>query len=223
MNKPTISVIAATRRRVALLQHMLQTLWDTAAQPKEQIEVVLRCDFDDEASIQFAREHETMCIIGPRRKGYATLATLVNEAARLSHADLVIVVNDDVEFVTPGWDIKLVNLAAQYPDGIFDFGVRTDLNDGNFVFPCTSRRVINTIGIHHPQLIYSDIWLRDIMATFGRAIPVLDVTIRHKWVGITEDQQHAIVHHRESPEFYQQCVQDGIETIQTLWSTSVSR
>jgi hypothetical protein len=206
-----LSVIAATRKRVPLLDKMLRSLRATQSMP---VEVILRCDFDDRATMEYlSRSRDALFIVGPQLYGYATLATLVNEAARLSHGDLVIVVNDDAEFLTPGWDQKLLDAAKPYTDGIFDLGVDTVMNNENFVFPCTSRKVIELIGIHDERLIYSDIWLRDVMMPLGRAIRVPDVTIRHDWVGLTEDQAQAMRYNR--PEMHTKCVLEAREKVRT--------
>lgn len=204
---PRISVIVATRGRVALLDKMLRSVLTTAAVP-EAVEVVLRCDSDDTATVDYLCEQPFVFISGPPRNGYATLASLVNEAARLSHAELVIVVNDDAEFVTHGWDTRLINEASKYPDGIFDLGVTNIVNDENFVWPCTSRRVIDVIGIHDERLVYSDIWLRDVMRYFGRAVRVPDVVIRHNWQGVSPAQEQA--RGRENPALHSQCVDEAI-------------
>lgn len=209
--KPAVSIIAPTRGRVELLRKMLDSLTATA---RGQVEVVLRCDRDDPETVNYLRTRSHPFIVGSRLKGYATLATLVNEAVRLSTADLVMVVNDDAEFLTEGWDVKLVEAAAKYPDGVFDLGVTTVLNDGNFVFPCTSRRVIDAIGIHHESLIYSDIWLRDVMLPFGRAVRVPEVTVRHNWNGMSDDQRQALGAHDQA--VYERCVDEARQEIRRL-------
>lgn len=214
--KPRISVIVATRGRVALLDKMLRSLQLTAHDPTS-VEVVLRCDADDNLTIHFLREQPHLFIVGPRRNGYATLASLVNEAARLSHADLVIVVNDDAEFVTQGWDARLVEEAARYEDGIFDLGVTNVLNDENFVWPCTSRRVIDLIGIHDERLVYSDVWLRDVMRHFDRAIRVHDVVIKHNWVGVSAEQDAA--RRQEDPALHARCVEEAAARINNAFAS----
>ncbi len=214
MNKPyPISVIACTRQRVGQLAKMLDSLHATAAGP---VEVVLRVDFDDYETISYLAFRQVPFIVGSRLQGYATLSTLVNEAARLSTGDLVLVVNDDVEFCTPQWDRLLTTVGASYPDGLFDLGVET-LNAGNFVFPCVSRRLIQILGgVFDERLIYPDIWLRDILQPFGRAIRVPEVQITHHWDGQTPDQQRACAtaHSAEHQAVYQQCVIEGQVKIQ---------
>lgn len=225
--KPAISVIVPVRDRVDLIHHMMETLVTTAECP-ELVEVVFRCDDDDEACIAYLRNRRitgwfsgtfgSSFIIGSRLNGYATLPVFINEAARLSRADLVLVINDDAEFVTPGWDTKLVAVAATYPDGIFDLGVVT-ANADNFIFPCVSRRQIEILGcVFDERLVYTDIWLRDVLLPFERAIRVLDVRIDHRWLGMSDDQQAAVqlVQSVEYTRLYERCVSEGRDKIRKV-------
>jgi len=216
--KPHISVIAPVRGRIAMLDNMLESLIRLAAHP-EQVEVVLRADHDDADMVDYLRRRDHLFIVGPRRDGYITLPSLINDAARLSRADLVIVVNDDVEFMTPGWDAKLVDAAALYPDGIFNLGVDTVLNNANFVFPCVHRRTMEVLGCFYDErIVYTDIWLRDVMEPFGRAIRVDNVVIRHNWTGMTRDQQRAlgVVHGLGYQDLYARCVEEGREKVRQV-------
>lgn len=224
--KPYVSVVLPSRGRVAALRRMAESLFRTATDP-QGVELIVRCDRDDDETLQYLRQAgDFTFIVGSRINGYSSIATFINEAARLSHADLVLVVNDDAEFITRGWDTALREVASAYPDGIFDLGVTTIMNDSHFVFPCTSRRVINLIGVHDERLIYNDIWLRDVMSPFGRAIRVPDVVIKHVWEGMTPDQQQAlrIVQNGAYAQLYARCVQEGQQKIQEAlaWSTCVS-
>lgn len=221
MTTPRLSVIVPTRQRVTQLDRMLRSLWRCAVHPNE-IEVISRIDEDDQASIDYFADpslaplrEQVWVIRGSRLNGYATLATLTNEAARVARADLVLVVNDDVEFQTLGWDTKLLAAAGQYPDGIFVLGVTT-MNAGKFVFPCVSRRQIHLLGgVFDERLVYTDIWLRDVVKPFGRAIRVPEVTITHHWEGRTDDQEAAATA-TKTPAYqalYAQCVEEGRKKI----------
>jgi Glycosyl transferase family 2 len=218
---PRLSVIVPVRERVELLHHMLETLVTTADHP-ELVEVIVRCDDDDDACLDYLRRRAVTgwlnmtapasFIVGSRLNGYATLPVFINEAARLARADLVIVVNDDVEFQTQGWDTRLVATAARYPDGFFNLGVNTILNNPNVVFPCQSRKQIATLGCFYDErLIYTDIWLRDVLQPFGRVVPVPEVTIAHQWRGMSPDQGQALAV-TQTPAYqalYAQCVEEG--------------
>jgi hypothetical protein len=213
-----MSVIVPVRERVTLLDKMLTSLFATA---QEHVEVVLRIDVDDEDMWRYLyqRDWPYPYVVGPRYKGYATLSKFINEAARLSRGDLVLVINDDAEFVTPSWDTKLAAIAEQYSDGIFDLGVET-ANADNFIFPCVSRHQINLLGgVFDERLVYPDIWLRDVMLPFGRAVRVHDVEIKHNWAGQSDDQIKAgqQVHGSTSyMQLYDECVREGREQIEQV-------
>ena len=217
--KPRISVVAAVRGRIELLRTMLESLDATASDP-ERVEVILRCDFDDTEMVRFLcgiGRHDRF-IVGPRLSGYSALPAFANEAARLAHADLVLVVNDDVEFLTPGWDNALVEIAAQYPDGLFVIAVETE-NAKNFVFPCVSRKQIDLFGgVFDERIVYPDIWLRDVLSPFGRAIRAYDVKVAHRWQGRSRDQELAlaIVQTAEHQALYARCVEEGRAKIATV-------
>jgi len=217
---PTFSVIAPTRQRVAVLDRMLHSLWATAGDPSH-VEVVLRCDDDDHETVPYVQGRGTeMCLVGSRLNGYATLATLINEAARQATGDLVLVVNDDAEFQTPGWDLVLRQYAEPFADGLFDFGVET-ANAGHFIFPCVSRTLIEVLGcVFDERLVYTDIWLRDVLMPFGRAIRVPEVTIAHHWQGPTADQNVAAATTRTADyaALYDRCVEEGRAKIRTVIS-----
>ncbi len=215
MQRPVISVVAAVRERVDLVRAMLASIQATADHP-DQIEVVLRCDVDDPPMIAALCELGQRFIVGPREKGYASLPAFANEAARLAQAPLVLVVNDDAEFVTQGWDTLLVHAAEAYPDGMFVFGVET-ANAENFVFPCVSRRWIEHFGgIFDERVVYADIWVRDVFYPFGRAIRINDVVVRHHWQGLSPDQQQATrdIHGADYQAHYRACVDDGRVKVQ---------
>ena len=211
---PRISVIVPTRQRTHLLAPMLLSVMSTA---QERVEIVMRVDVDDDESIAYLRmsPFPFPFIVGPRYNGYATLGMLINEAARMSRGELVLVVNDDVEFCTRGWDTKLLALAAQYPDGIFNIGVQVE-NADNFVFPCISRTLVHVLdGVFDERLVYPDIGLRDVLRAFNRAVRTEEVVIKHNWMGMTPDQQNAVGHTQTGTyhNLYALCVQEGIEKI----------
>lgn len=228
--KPCISVLVPTRGRVALLQRMLATLAATAAD-MATVEVVFRVDDDDPETLAFLchdwlRQHlRSRVVIGPRLNGYATLPSLINDCARLAASDLLIVINDDVVFRTSGWDTRLVEEAAKYPDGIFVLGVDTVMNNANWVFPCQSKTQAERLGgFFDERLLYPDIWLRDVMQPLGRLIRVNDVVIEHQWVGMTEDQQRAIgiVHQAGYGELYDRCVEEGRQKLRAALTENVT-
>jgi len=224
-----ISVLCPTRKRVELLAKMLESC---VATNHQSIEILMRCDFDDIDTLKFLqapnshnRVNQGAVFAGPRLEGYKSLPVFFNELATKSHGELILMINDDAEFITPGWDVKLAEEAAKYPDGIFNLGVDTVYNAQNFVFPCISRKMYQILGkIHDERLIYSDLWLRDVAKTFNRAIYMPEVKISHKWVGLgTPDKTRIEAQKCEGEalgvggvgywKLHDQCVQEAVEKI----------
>jgi len=208
-----ISVIAPVRARTQMLATMLASLEQTAEQ---QVEVVLRCDYDDDEMIAYLRRrgwHQPM-VFGPRLNGYASVPRFINEAARLATGDLILVVNDDAVFETPGWDVMLEQEAAKFRDGVFLFGVRT-LNEGNFPFTCVSRKFVDALGfVVDERLIYTDVWARDVLQRFDR-VKMVEVSIKHDWQGMSPDQTAAqkLTITPEYAALYAKCVEEGQDRV----------
>lgn len=213
-----ISVLVPTRGRVGLLHTMLSTLYASVSD-RNNVEVIARVDDDDLRTLDYLQMSAPAHVecIRKERVGYAMNARMVNECAAEATGDLLLVANDDLEFQTLDWDVKLEAAASVYPDGIFDLGVDTVLNNDNFCFPCTSRKVVDVLGcFFDDRLLYPDIWLRDVMVTFGRAVRVPEVVIRHNWTGASEDQCQAAqrVHGNAAyAALYDQCLVEGREKI----------
>jgi hypothetical protein len=213
-----ITVMVPTRGRAGLLDWMLKTLYATVSDPAN-VEVIARVDDDDQETLDYLATRTTVKVLRGPRLGYDHVPHMFNECADASTGDLLLAGNDDLEFQTPGWDRLLEQAAARYPDGIFDLGVDDRLNNGNYCFPCVSRRVVELFGFFFDdRLLYPDIWLRDVMAPFGRAVRVDEVVILHKWQGMSEDQTQAVyatntMNHRA---LYERCVNEGRAKIATV-------
>lgn len=218
---PRISVLCCARQRVDLLERMLSSLYATAEKP-EELEVILRCDYDDRAMLSYlqAMQRPILTVLGHRMNGYASLPVFTNQMARLANAERIFVVNDDAVFETSGWDTQLMDAAASlFPDEGFLIGVDTVMNAGHFPFPFTSKTVVNALGcIFDERLVYTDIWLRDVLAAYGRA-KLVPVRVRHAWNGMTEDQQHALATRVQDPTYpalYAQCVTEGVAKLKGI-------
>lgn len=179
-----ISVLVPTRMRVKILREMVRS-YNRTSDP-DSSELVFRIDDDDEETRQYLAGHPRT-LIGPRLQGYRSLPTFFNEMLALATGDVLMCGNDDMLFRTEGWAPKLLSVANQYPDGLFDLGVKTH-NEVNFPFACVSRKVVDALGfIFDPTIFWGDIYLRDIMVHFGRAVMVPEVQINHDWMGHLPD------------------------------------
>lgn len=182
-----LSILVPTRKRPAHLRALLDSYAETCADPSVA-ELVFRIDVDDYESKAILAERPWTTLIGPRYDGYRSLPRFFDEMRHAATGDVFLTGNDDMVFRTPGWASRVLEVANQYPDGVFCLGVDT-LNAGNFPFAIVSRRWAETVGhIHDARLFWGDVYLRDIAAHFGRAIRVPGVQIDHCWMGFAPDQ-----------------------------------
>jgi glycosyltransferase involved in cell wall biosynthesis len=209
-----ISLLIPTRNRLESLNRLLDSLLATTSE-YNRVELVFKCDDDDTDTQTFLRslsdayfapaDAETdrkvfryRVLSGPRLKGYVSLPSFYNQMAAVASGDLLMCANDDMVVETHGWDTELLNAAARFPDGIFNLGVRTGLNDGIFPFSVVSRRLFEAIGyINDERLIFLDIFLHDVFRVFNRAIPVPSVLFSHQWAGWQDDQTRQEAHEHE--------------------------
>src|SRR5688572_13673178 len=154
----------------------------------ESAELVFRIDDDDADSAAYLGEMPWTVVVGPRLNGYASLPVFFEEMRAKATGDLFMTGNDDMAFQTPAWSSKVLETANKYPDGIFNLGVQT-YNESHYPFSIVSRAAVERMGaIHHPEIFWGDVYLRDVFQTFGRAMLLPDVKVEHQWMGRTPDQ-----------------------------------
>jgi hypothetical protein len=141
---PTFSLVVPTRRRVAPLRRLLDSLAATARRPGA-IEVVLVVDADDPESIGF-RHHGLALkhVVGPPGR---TMGALNGEGYRASAGAYVMLLNDDVVVRTRGWDDVALACLGRFPDGIVLVHVNDTLLGGHLcTFPLVSRTFCELAG-----------------------------------------------------------------------------
>jgi hypothetical protein len=183
-----ISVLVPTRARSGYLKQMLES-YNATLIDKETSEIIFRCDDDDPDSAALVRRLGYRCVVGPRRLGYRSLPTFYNEMLKQASGDLLLCGNDDMVFRTRDWVGLILDFANQYPDGLFNIGVTTGLNDDKFPFSIVSRKLTELMGlINDPRLLFSDIFLLDVARAFDRSMRITTVEIAHDWAGHSDDQ-----------------------------------
>lgn len=188
MNYRKVSVLVPTRKRPAYLKRMLDSYCASITDPTMS-EFVFRCDNDDIESVRQLMNLQWPIIVGPRREGYKSLPTFYNEMVRIATGDLLICGNDDMLFETKDWPRLIIEEAAKYPDGIFNIGVSTGLNDDKFPFSIVSRQFVDKLGkINDERLLFSDIFLLDVAKHFNRAVVLRSVMFHHDWAGHGADE-----------------------------------
>jgi glycosyltransferase involved in cell wall biosynthesis len=180
-----VSVLVPTRGRPDQLRRMISSFYQTT---EWVAELVFRVDDDDRETQAILRAFGEVYITGPRLEGYKSLPVFFNELAAHASGDVLMCGNDDMIFKTEGWDTIILDQANCYPDGIFDFGYATH-NAPNFPFATVSKQVVKELGfLFDPRIFWGDIYLRDVMAHFGRAMMIDDLEIEHDWMGHKPDK-----------------------------------
>lgn len=216
MTFKTLSLLVPTRGQVARLSHMWRSYVETVGDGTN-IELVFRIDDDDAETAAWMRGTATTVeaypdrasafevmrtqrqalrrtvVSGKQHDGYISLPRFFNEMARHATGDLLMCGNDDMTFLTPEWPALLLQAANRFPDGIFDIGCYT-YPASAFPFSVVSRRAVETLGfLNDERLVYSDIFLRDVMARFGRAVIAPEVVILH--IGQANHDANAVKWH----------------------------
>lgn len=219
-----ISILVPTRNRLPRLKRMIDSVINTSCWENE---LIFRVDEDDVLTREWFEHRNYKVLIGPRKNGYASLPSFFNDMVKIAQGSIIMCCNDDAVFRTENWDEKIEAKAEQFPDGIYNIGVATKVNEQVFPFSIVSRRLTEILGfINDERLLYSDLFLRDVCNSFGRCIFMQDVVIEHDWAGRTPDktrheaQQHEntvwAAYKKFTPEYerlHNQCVNEAIERI----------
>jgi glycosyltransferase involved in cell wall biosynthesis len=222
MSYSKISVLIPTRNRIEYLKKMLKSYEDTVANP-DQTELVFRVDSDDPQSADFLAHYGWPIIVGPRDEGYKSLPRFYNEMVKQAAGDLFVCGNDDMIFLTPDWPRLVIEEANKYPDGIFNIGVSTGLNDEKFPFSIVSRQLVDRLGkINDERLLFSDIFLLDIARHFNRAILLHSVIFYHDWTGYTNDQTRRDASKHEFSEVWEKAPGNWTAAYTKLHNMAVS-
>lgn len=182
-----ISVLVPTRRRIARLERLLASYDQTTQRDRATSELVFRIDTDDEPTAASLRGTGHTVVVGPRLQGYGSMAAFFAGAAVGAAGDVFMLGNDDMVFHTDGWATRILAVANEYPDGLFDIGVRTH-NETHFPFSIISRRVTEHLGfVWDPRVFWGDVFWRDVMDAILRTRMVPSVRIDHEWIGHNPD------------------------------------
>lgn len=183
----SLSVLVPTRHRIERLKTLL-TSYELTTTGANNVELVFRVDDDDPETRHFLLDRKERVLTGSRLGGYQSMPVFFNELANVASGDVLMCGNDDMVFKTYHWPTLILQEANGYSDGIFNIGVST-LNESHFPFSTVSRKVVDCLGfIWDPRIFWGDIYLRDVMAWFGRNVMLPTVQIDHDWAGYRPDK-----------------------------------
>jgi hypothetical protein len=224
----SISVLVPTRGRPDQVRALIRSYEATCGDPRI-CQLLFRADLDDQPTIDLLQRGPHKYLIGPRLNGYRSLPQFFQELYALAGGDLVMCGNDDMIFCTPDWPTKILAVANQFPDGVFNLGVST-FNEGHLPFSIISRAAVEAMGhVQDPRIFWGDIYLRDVMAAFGRVIMVPDVRVDHNWAGHAPDQTFTEAEQGRLPdrywELHVEAIAEAVNKLRRLaapWATSRS-
>jgi glycosyltransferase involved in cell wall biosynthesis len=190
--KKRLSLLLPTRGRLHLVKRFLQSVVVQSTRP-DLIEVILCVDEDDIESQGIVFEGLALkLVIGPRQTMGAYNAICLEHAS----GDITIAANDDIVIRTKGWDEKVRELDARYPDGIY-LGYSNDLFKGPKLctFPILSRKTCSVLAEPYPAIYkgaFIDVHLMDIFRRlekrgFARICYAANIVFEH-------------VHYRNNPD-----------------------
>lgn len=185
-----ISLLCPTRGRILGAARMLQSLAAASSHP-ERIEVLFYVDDDDpEAEIyraQLPASSHAASLLGRVQVvvGEAiSISKSWNVLAGIAEGTLMMMANDDLFFVSLGWDARLDKEAAKYPDEIFCIWFDDGYTHENIAtFPIVSRRWVDCLGFFTPGIFefwYNDKWIMEVARKLDRLHYISDMLIEHR-------------------------------------------
>ena len=148
MTAPIISLLLPTRGRPALAQRFMESVVSTTNR-RDRVEIIIYADEDDTGSHALdCPEVSVTRIVGAR----TTMGGYNSACYAAARGDIIILVNDDMVFRTHGWDDKVIELDAEFPDKIY-LAYGNDLFKKHNVctFPILSRRTCELLVEPYPK------------------------------------------------------------------------
>ena len=124
INRPYISVIFPSRKRVDLLQKTLTSIFSLANPEVNNFEVIVKVDLDDLETLDYIKTWDPQIenlhfLISSRKKGYLSIMDFVEDMIDLAKGKYIISFNDDTIILTPNWnsilESKLTDFKFYYP------------------------------------------------------------------------------------------------------------
>lgn len=178
---PIISLLLPTRQRPRQLEEFYQTAMQLADRPNK-VEVVVYID-DDDSGYDDMRLPRLIKLRGERK----TISKCWNDCHEAANGEIFGHMGDDIRFRTPGWDTKVRDAFAEYPDRIvFVYGddgngesERNEFGTHGFIH----RNWTDVVGYFVPPYYesdYNDTHLNDLAKGVGR----------HRFIDILTEHMH---------------------------------
>lgn len=174
-----ISILLPTRGRPAFLTRFVDSAIDLAERPDE-LEFVIVMDDDDRSYDDWIAPRQALVVRSERK----TLALYYNDACDLAQGPIYLLGSDDLVVRTQGWDTKVHDAFARYPDRIVNVFANDGAPEENKQFasiPFIHQNWVDVIGRYLPPYFsgdFVDTWYNDVAEALGRKFK-LDVLIEH--------------------------------------------
>lgn len=162
-----ISLLLPSRKRFESLKELVQSVKDTADNPKD-IEIMVYVDDDDDS-------YEELDMVGYVRGPRIVLSQMWNRCYEEARGPIYQHCGDDLRFRTKGWDTIVKNKFKEYPDKIAflygDDGFWTEFGTHGFIH----ENWVKAVGYFVPPYFssdYNDQWLNDVAKLIGRHVKI---------------------------------------------------
>lgn len=148
------------------------------AEKPDKIQVVLRCDDDDESiqTVDFKKIHpHIQVIVGPRLRGYDSAHIMYTEMLNTCSGKVLMMWNDDADIITDKWDSVIYPLID---DTVNMWNLKV-VNDYAPLFPVITRKLFVKTQCYSGHYT-NDTFLKDIWAAWGKEIQYIDIELEHK-------------------------------------------
>ncbi len=171
-----ISFLLPTRKRLAMLKQFVNSVLETADNPKD-IEFICYVDEDDHSYDDWDTPTQVVITKGPRRN--LSQCYLWEEAI----GPIYVMGGDDVVFHTRGWDTKVLAEFEKVPDKILlVYGDDGDPRPKHYgTMPFIHKNWIKTLDRYVPPYFsgdFTDTWLNELADGVGRKVKV-DIVTEH--------------------------------------------
>ena len=169
-----ISILCPSRGRPTRFLEMADSALMTAAD-HDAVDVRLAVDADDPTREQYPAPHHV-------NHGRRAVSHIFNVLAAGADGDILMAAADDVLFRTPGWDQKVREVAARFPDGLFIASPVNGAGQRRVNHWFTGRQWLGVFGWFMPahfEHFCDDEWVQEVAGPCGRLVYMDDVLIEH--------------------------------------------
>lgn len=158
----------------------LSKLMSQASQP-HRIQVVLRCDDDDDSirTVDFNDIHNNIQVItGPRLRGYDSAHVMYTEMLNTCSGKVLMMWNDDADMLSNNWDEIIYELLRRKHRDIMVWHMKV-INDPEApIFPIITRQLFVKTGCYSGHY-ENDTFLNEAWKRLGNEFTFIDIEINH--------------------------------------------